>query len=498
MKNLNINIAKYKYALIGLAAASVISSCSKSFTDASSNLLGQPAASNLWQTASDAEKAVNSIYGNLRSYANLGLPAIAIECTGSDDEDKGSVASDATYLNQYNNYTVTASEGQLSGFWIGQYQNINFCNQVLDHVDTMSTVTSANKTRFLAEARFVRAWSYFRLVRAYGRVPLILHVPLTEAEQNPTQSTAAIVYDSIENDLNIAAADLPVSVSADQKGRATSGAALALHAKVAMYLQKWQDVLTYTNTIIASGQYSLFADYYQQFRIANENNSESIFEVQCNYVLNNSDLSNSQYSQIQGDRDASAGWGFNVPTLDLVNEFETGDPRLTGTVMMAGTVTPSGDSVPKAAAGAPTRYNMKTYVPFAVAKATNSGADQNYRAFRYSDVLLMNAEANNELGNTAAALASLEKVRARARGTNASILPQVTTTDQTTLRTAIWHERRVELAMENDRYFDVIRQGRGTAVFGPNGWKAGKNEVWPIPQLQIDNSGGVLTQNSGY
>jgi hypothetical protein len=110
----------------------------------------------------------------------------------------------------------------------------------------------------------------------------------------------------------------------------------------------------------------------------------------------------------------------------------------------------------------------------------------------------MNAEANNELGNSAPAIASLELVRARARGANAAILPKVTTTAQTALRLAIWNERRVELALEFDRYFDVIRQGRAAAIFGPRGWKTGKNEVWPLPQNEIDLSAGTLTQNPGY
>ena len=117
---------------------------------------------------------------------------------------------------------------------------------------------------------------------------------------------------------------------------------------------------------------------------------------------------------------------------------------------------------------------------------------------RYADVLLMNAEAANELGKTTEALASLEMVRARARGTSTTILPKVTATDKAALQKAIWQERQVELAMEFDRYFDVIRQGRGTEVFGPKGWKANKNEVWPVPQTEIDLSGGVLTQNVGY
>jgi hypothetical protein len=144
-------------------------------------------------------------------------------------------------------------------------------------------------------------------------------------------------------------------------------------------------------------------------------------------------------------------------------------------------------------------YNEKSYVPFSLyVSGYNEGCQQNVRVIRYADVLLMNAEANNELGNTVPALASLELVRARARAGNNAILPKVVTTDKDALRTAIWNERRVELAMEFDRYFDVIRQGRAATIFGPKGWKANKNEVWPIPQSEIDLSVGVLTQNPGY
>jgi hypothetical protein len=196
----------------------------------------------------------------------------------------------------------------------------------------------------------------------------------------------------------------------------------------------------------------------------------------------------------------SVGWGFNVPTQNLVNEFETGDYRLTATVMFQGTTTPSGDAVPMASAGAPTMYDMKSYVPFAIAALSpNQGCGQNYRVIRYADVLLINAEANNEMGNSAAALTSLEMVRARARAQStdpSTDLPPVTTTDQGSLRTAIYHERRVELAMEFDRYFDVIRQGRAAAVFGPRGWTS-KNTWWPIPQSEIDLSGNKLVQTPG-
>jgi hypothetical protein len=489
-------------ALIAVSGILCLASCSKNFTSQNDALLGQPPGTAFFKTAADATKAVNAMYGNLRTWNNTAFAAICIENMGSDDAVKGSVASDATFINQYDNFTVDPSEGQLDGFWQGQYQNINFCNQVIDNIPNIN-MDGGLKARYIAEAKFVRAYSYFRLERAFGSIPLVLHVP-TGKGLNPTQSTPAQVWAAIEQDLNDAASALPSTYGPSDIGRATKGAALALHAKVAMYQKKWQDVLNYTNQVINSGVYSLFPNYYQMFRYANENCSESIFEIQCDYVPGNDDINSSQYSQVQGDRDASpsAGWGFNVPTQNLVDEFETGDPRKNATIMFAGTTTPSGDAVPLPAAGAPSMYNMKSYVPFAVAVLSpNQGCGQNVRVLRYADVLLMNAEANNELGNNAAALASLEMVRARARANSANpatTLPPVTSADQGSVRLAIYHERRVELAMENDRYFDVIRQGRAATVFGPLGWKANKNEVWPIPQAEIDNSGGILVQNPGY
>jgi hypothetical protein len=186
-----------------------------------------------------------------------------------------------------------------------------------------------------------------------------------------------------------------------------------------------------------------------------------------------------------------------VPTQSLVNAFEAGDPRMEATILFRGETTPQGDLIALSASNP--MYNQKTYVPSSQLDPVYwDGAAQNIRVMRYAEVLLMNAEANNELGNTAPALASLELVRARARAGNNAILPPVVTTVQSELRNAIYHERHVELAMEYDRYFDVIRQGRGLAVFGSKGWKANKNEVWPIPQVEIDKSEGLLTQNPGY
>ena len=480
-------------AVLVIAALIITTSCSEEFVDVPPQ--GQQPNEEFWVSPDDAAKAVNAMYANLRGWNQVAFAAIAVESLGSDNTEKGSDPSDATFLNTYDNYTATSTDGQLLDFWTGQYQSVNLANQVLHNVPDIA-MDGNLKERYLAEAKFIRAYGYFRLVRAFGGVPLRLDVPDDASQYNLPRASREEVYAAIEQDLTEAAAVLPQNYTGSDIGRATKGAALALHAKVAMYQNKWQEVLDLTNQVMSMG-YSLHPNFQELFRVENENSSESVFEIQAALIQGNPDASNSQYSQVQGVRgEVGGGWGFNVPTEDLAAAFEPGDPRRDATIIFRGETTPQGDVIP---ADVPNpMYNQKSYVPFSQHVAGYSeGAEQNIRVIRYADVLLMNAEANNELGNTAAALASLELVRARARGGDPAILPEVTTTDQAELRQAIWHERRVELAMEFDRYFDVIRQGRGEEVFGPMGWEP-HNEVWPIPQTEVNLSAGVLEQNAGY
>ncbi|PWU01313.1 MAG: RagB/SusD family nutrient uptake outer membrane protein [Bacteroidetes bacterium] len=491
MKLSNMNHIKSVAAILGVLATF---SCSKSFLDVPPQ--GQQKAEAFWQSEADATKAVNSMYGNLRSWTQVAFAPIAIESLGSDDAEKGSNPTDATFMNKFDNFTASSTEGQIQDFWNGEYAQINLTNQVLDNVPGI-TMDENLKARYLAEAKFLRAYAYFRLVRAFGDVPLRLHVPVNASEYNIPRTPKEQVWAAIEQDLTDAASVLPQSYGANDVGRATKGAALGLHAKVAMYLKKWDDVLSYTNQVMTMG-YQLFPDFEQLFRIPNENNVESIFEIQCTYVPGNCDFSNSQYSQVQGVRASyGGGWGFNVPTQDLVDAFEAGDPRKDATIIFRGETTPEGDAIPPT--GDNPMYNQKSYVPFGdYGGECSEGSEQNVRVMRFAEILLMNAEAANETGNSTLALSSLNAVRARARGGNNAILPDVTVTDKDQLRDAIWKERRVELAMEFDRFFDLVRQGRGPSVLGSKGFVAGKNEVWPIPQNEIDLSAGVLTQNPGY
>ena len=503
---MNTSYKKIKNLLLGAAMLPGLGmvSCKKSFLNVPPQ--AQKPVQQFWQSQADATAAVNAMYANTRGWTFVSFAPMAIESIGSDDAVTGSDPTDGSvaFISQFDNFTVTSTNRELPDFWNGMYQEINFCNQVIDNIPNIK-MDATLQARYITEAKFLRAYSYFRLVRAFGDVPLRLNVPKNASEYNIPRTPKDQVWAAIEKDLTDAEGVLPPSYSGPDVGRATKGAAQALHAKVVLYQKKWSDVVNYTNLVMKSGLYSLFPDFEKQYRIPNENNSESIYEIQCTYLPNNKDASNSQYCQIQQPRGGfnGNGWGYNVPTQDLVNAFEPDDPRLNGTILFRGSTSNEGDLIPLTAVNP--MYNYKSYVPFSIYVNDNSGSDQNVRVLRYSDVLLMNAEANNELGNTAPALASLEMVRKRSRdyaiahGAASTTLPQVTTTDQAALRQAIYHERRVELAMDFDsRYFDVIRQGRATAVFGPLGWKANKNEVWPIPQSEIDNSFGVLTQNPGY
>ncbi|TDQ10346.1 RagB/SusD family nutrient uptake outer membrane protein [Pedobacter metabolipauper] len=492
--NIKNNSVSKRLAFAALSVLVLSQGCKKSFLEVDPQ--GKPQATEFWKNQEDASKAVNAMYANLRSWENTAFAPIAIESMGSDEAEKGSIPSDAPFHNNFDNFTATSTEGQLKDFWKGQYQNINLANQILGNVPGIN-MDATLKSKYLAEAKFVRAYSYFRLVRAFGDVPLRLSLPKDASEYNLPRTPKAQVWAAIETDLSEAAAVLPpTNVTADI-GRITRGAALALHAKVSMYQQKWDQVLALTNTVMGMG-YSLFPSFEGTFRIPNENNSESVFEIQAQLVQSIADASSSQYSQVQGVAGVNwGGWGFNIPTQALVDAFETDDPRMNATIIFRGETTPQGDVIP--ATGANPMYNQKSYVPSSYfVNGFNQGADQNVRVIRYAEVLLMNAEAANELNDPAKAKLSLNAVRLRARQGNPLILADVTTSDKVLLRTAIWHERQVELAMEFDRYFDVIRQGRALAIFGPKGWKANKNEVWPIPADEIDLSAGVLTQNQGY
>jgi hypothetical protein len=267
------------------------------------------------------------------------------------------------------------------------------------------------------------------------------------------------------------------------------------------------------NSVMISGQYDLSTSYDKIFREEGENSKESVFEVQATASAAIPSNNGVQYAQIQGIRGTGIwdlGWGWNSPSEQLANAYEPNDPRRARTILFTSTSTTPGLTIygETTPVGLPNaRYNNKVYTNPSLRTSIGNrfGYWMNVRLLRYADVVLMYAEAANEVGgaaNTTAALAALNAVRARARqGAPAGTLPDITTTDQALLREAIRKERRIELAMEHDRFFDLVRWGIAQDVLqaaGKTNFINSRDVLLPIPQTQIDLSAGKLTQNPGY
>jgi hypothetical protein len=285
-------------------------------------------------------------------------------------------------------------------------------------------------------------------------------------------------------------------------GRANKGAAMSLLAKVYLYKKQYQKAYDLSRAVINSNKYALVDDYSKNFRSKQyDNNSESIFEigtgtnVDCNAAI-------PFYVIAQGPRTgglggwADLGFGLNNPSQDLVNAYEPGDKRDSITIIYIGpdsTVLWDGFVVPGRNRVQNDRYNYKAYfgrkTDTYCASNNTDHLPKNIHIMRYAELLLINAEAGINIGNVGDALTNLSQVRQRA-----GLLPVAATIAN------VWAERRVELAMEQDRFFDIVRQGRAGILLRALGknFVDGKNEVFPIPQAQIDLSGGKLTQNNGY
>tara|TARA_R100000935_G_C2818514_1_gene158521 strand:+ start:17 stop:994 length:978 start_codon:yes stop_codon:yes gene_type:complete len=324
----------------------------------------------------------------------------------------------------------------------------------------------------------------------FGGVPLIDGVPNIQNQDDINAANTRVskeeIYAFITSDLNEAIASLPVSYNSIDLGRATTGAALTLLAKVNMYQGNWQEVLSLTNEVMGLG-YSLTPNYEDIWKEIGENNSESIFEIQGRGETPNKGVQG--YFVVQGARGAGGwGWGFNTPTEDLSNFYEEGDERRDATIIFRGETLFDGFLVAETVFNP--RYNQKAYVS-RTQESFNGGdweSNKNVRILRYAEVLLMNAEAAINVGGDAKTPLNLVRNRAGLES-----LETVTIID-------VWKERRAELAFEHDRYFDLVRQGRAGEVLRAHGknFVDGKHELFPIPQAQIELSKGQLMQNPGY
>jgi hypothetical protein len=464
------------------------------------------------------ESAVFDIYALLRGFnVTSGNVAMAIHSFRSEDVEKGSTAADGSdFALMYDNFDYNTGNGAIANYWTANYAIIHAANNVISDIGSSTDAgegTLINK----AEAHFFRAFAYFNLVRAFGEVPLIDFKISDAREANIPKSPVAGIYRLIDADLAVATEFLPHTWER-YPGRLTWGAARAFHARTYMMRSDWPNMYAASTEVINSAIYDLNTPFDKIFREDGENSSESVLELQCTSTtaLPGSNETGSQFAEVQGVRGAgewNLGWGWNTPTKILADAFENGDPRKDETLLYFYKSQAEADA-PGAKANAPwgekpvasstvvnSYYNKKAYTnPTWRAQYTNGGYWVNIRIIRYADVVLMAAESANEQGNTSAALTYLEMVRSRARGSNTAILPKVTTTNQTLLRDAIRHERRIELAMEYDRFYDLVRWGTAAEVLhaaGKTNYQA-RHALLPIPQTEIDKSDGVLLQNPNY
>jgi hypothetical protein len=446
----------------------------------------------LFNNDAGATTFVTSIYSKFLDWDMTSFGWIGLSSITSDDADKGSSPGDTgTDKDVLDALTYNASNPSVESTFNANYDGINRCNQALNIIPKLDKADANLRARLLGEAKFLRAFMYFTLVKAYGGVPIVDHLPNPTSEEDKimllTRKTAAEVYAFIESDLNDAIAVLPNKsvYSADEKARASKGAAHALLAKVNLYQKNWQKVVDNCNLVTG---YSIVPDYATMFRLSGENGDESIFEI--NGVGSVPAKGIQGYSASQGARGAGGwGWGFNTPSQSLVNAYEVGDVRKNATIIFRGTTLYDGRVVPVTVENE--RYNFKAY-----SSAFTDGweTDVNIKYLRYAEVLLMKAEALNELNQTPAAILLLNQIRNRAG------LANTTAVSQGDVKTAIWKERRVEMAFEHDRFFDLVRTGQAAAAFAVDGktFTVGKNELFPIPDSFIRQAAGLSSQNPGY
>lgn len=500
--------------IYSILAAFILNSCSKDFLD--KQPLVNNVIENFYKTGNDAILAVNAAYVPMQwefnhTYFNEWMLGDVV----SDDALKGGNGiSDMTDLFQLENFTATPSNELLLEFYRAQYQGIYRCNLVLTRVPGIAPDSGMNqnlKDRLLAEARTLRAFYYFRLVRVFGGVPKVTTI-LNPSEYSQPRASRDSIYDLIYSDLSWACNHLWLKSQylPEDLGRVTKGTAQALLMKAYLYNRKWTEAKALGDSIINSHQYQLESDYAFNFTLDGENGRESVFEIQymeeptSDYGDGDGFTRGTFNIIMQRTRVASAGWGFNHPTMNLINEYEPGDPRKDATIGPPDADLYLGNGYHNL------KYALKGYV-----LAHPTRGPLNYKIIRYADVLLMYAEAACEMNDLTDAKNALEMVRSRARNGNNAILPPFPYgsygDNQADLRTAIRHERRVELALEGQRFFDLVRWGIAAQVMNAyiagesaevkqycSPFIEGKHELFPIPEIEINLSHNKLTQNPLY
>lgn len=470
--------------------------CSDDFVDVEPNAV---TSENFFNSEQDYQDALIGAYDLLQStYINVMLGEIASDNTLAGGES----ATDVPGIQQIDDMIHTPVNSNLRDIWRWMWAGVNRANYIMEFQDKTDF---SGKNEVLAQTRFLRAYYYFELVKWFGDVPLVVDQRIQFGDQFSLDRTPkAEVYAQIEADLIYAADNLP-AVQAEA-GRITKGAAQALLGKAYLYQEKFVEAAQVLENLIATGPYDLVTDYATIWEEAGENNIESVFEVQY------TDTEGAGFGCLQcsegnvavgfnGIRnydgpDFSSGFSFNVPVAAAYNAFDVDDLRRDVAILdIDAWATQTGATF--GTGFEHTGYFNRKYIP----RVRNNGAQpdlnltnpNNYRSIRFADVLLMAAEALNRGGiSDARAQEYLNRVRRRAFG---DMLHDITSTGSA-LTDAIYDERRLELVGEGHRFFDLVRTGRAAQAI--NGFVAGKHELFPIPQIEIELAGNRWAQNPGY
>lgn len=436
-----------------------------------------------YNSAERAQMGVNAIYVSLQQAWSENVSRI-------HEVPSGEVVLSNTTPLAYNDFTYHPALTQIHSSWTGLYEGIVRANAVIKNVPSIN-MDDALKNQYIGEAKFLRAFNYFTLTNLFGGVPLVTEPLATTDDALIAKSSVDEINKVIIADLESAISGLPVSYSGNNLGRATKGAAQALLGKVYLYKKDYPKADQLFTAVISSKTYSLMDNFQEVWHRSFENNRESIFEIQF-ADIGGGGTNNRNGSHLPAVNGAT---GSTLATQRAVDAFESGDPRLGYSIFKAGD--PFAPNISAALAVFDPVWSATGY---AVKKGMwpimyVNGSGINYPMIRYADVLLMYAEAANELGRIDDARDAVNEVRKRP-SVNMPALTAGNTGTKETMFDAIVHERQVELMFEYQRFMDLKRWGLAQQVLGPLGFTS-KHNLFPIPQLELDINPN-LTQNPDW
>jgi len=477
-----------KYFICSILLMAFLTGCEETLNY---EVKGKLTLENFFQTRDDAIASVNAIYDALGEVDLYKSTLWLVQDIASDDCHALPTWNDPN-AHQFDRYNLQANNNYITGLWRTSYQLVSRANLTINRVPAINMDESL-KNRLLGEAKFLRALSYFNLVRLFGDVPLVL-LPESDIEKYLVPRTPKnTVYEQIILDLEDAAGSLPRTFQGNNKGRATRGSALGMLAKVYLTLQEWELAAKTAKDVMELQVYDLWGDFKDNYKEVNKNGKESVFEVQFYSGLQseNAQIVISGLPQIYA---FPAGVGIIIPTEDLLNSFETGDYRYDVTFFEEYFYFGMNRFEPHIWK----HWDRDTYPPD---KTGQAGA--NFPVMRYSEVLLMYAEALNEQyqGPTQEAFEAINRVRERARNGADGVMPDLSGLTYREFQIAVLKEKRCETVNEGQRWFDLARTGNlEEYVKRAKGDKANPqafNYLFPIPQREMDLN-SKLVQNDQY